>query len=129
MTMPDEVVTAFPSLRPPWPAQLVPSGIGSPRWGEWDHETGGVTVADPADDPRLPGLRDWVGVGELVAYRPGWRAVLRVPAPPAGDAGDAGDACGGCRSCGCPAQPTSSIVTSPSPLWSVSCAVRSGSPR
>jgi aminoglycoside phosphotransferase (APT) family kinase protein len=92
MTMPDEVVTAFPSLRPPWPAQLVPSGIGSPRWGEWDHETGGVTVADPADDARLPGLRDWVGAGELVAYRPGWRAVLRVPAPPAGDAGDAGDA-------------------------------------
>ena len=89
MTMPDEVLTAFPSLRPPWPAQLVPSGIGSPRWGEWDHETGDVTVADPADDARLPGLRDWVGRGELVAYRPGWRAVLRVPAEPTGEAREA----------------------------------------
>jgi len=89
--MPDEVLTAFPSLRPPWPAQLVPSGIGTPRWGEWDHESGEVTIADPADDARLPGLREWVGRGELVAYRPGWRAVVRVAAEAPGDAGAAGE--------------------------------------
>lgn len=92
MTLPDEVLAAFPSLRPPWPAQLEPSGIGTPRWGEWDHETGEVTVSDPADDARLPGLREWVGRGELVAYRPGWRAVVRVAADDAGDLGDEGGA-------------------------------------
>lgn len=78
MTLPADVVSAFPSLRPPWPAQLTPSGIGTPRWGLWDHEIGEVVAVDPGDDHRLPGLRDWVARGQLLAYRPGWRAVVRV---------------------------------------------------
>lgn len=54
-----------------WPAQT--------RRGAalYDPVTGRLRPARPDEDRRFPALADWVRRGELVAYRPGRRAVVR----------------------------------------------------
>jgi aminoglycoside phosphotransferase (APT) family kinase protein len=53
-------------------------------YGLYDPETGGFREVSPEEDQGLPGLARWIGRGELVSYRVGRRASLRLqPAPPA----------------------------------------------
>lgn len=53
-------------------------GVAGGRPGRYDPERGTFEAVDPAHDPALPALARWLPRGELVAYRPGQRAVVRV---------------------------------------------------
>lgn len=81
----------------PWPGflEFIPGAQGSADrafgaspshrvYGLYDPETGGFRKVSPEQDPGLPGLARWIGKGDLVSYRVGRRASLRLqPAPPA----------------------------------------------
>ena len=64
--------TLYPRLRGEWTAT-----DGERHWAH-NPETGSLTIADPADDPRLPGLGSVLGEGRLLGYRVNRRAVLAV---------------------------------------------------
>lgn len=62
----------------PWPGQLR-STDGATTLGYYDPQTASFQPVEPRRDRALPGLREWSDRGEIVAYRPGRRAVVRLP--------------------------------------------------
>jgi tRNA A-37 threonylcarbamoyl transferase component Bud32 len=62
----------YPHRRTPW-AALAADGVTPARF---DPETGLTEPVDPAADAALPGLAHVLGLGRLVSYRPGRRAVV-----------------------------------------------------
>ena len=64
--------------RPGRPWSGVGSRHGVPCWGHVDPHSGDVELSAPRSDRRLPALGRWLDRAELVSYRPGRRAVLRI---------------------------------------------------
>ncbi len=72
--------TLFPRSSGLWPA-ILEAGDRERRFGTFDPQTRRLVVMAPGEDPALARGRRWLAMGELVAYRAGHRAVVRVPGP------------------------------------------------
>lgn len=61
----------------PWPGHVVGRG-NRRRYGEYLPASDRFAPIDPLADPRLPALASWLSRGELVTYRVGRRATVRL---------------------------------------------------
>jgi aminoglycoside phosphotransferase (APT) family kinase protein len=68
----------YPKTKRPWPGYLV-DAAGEPVPGTYDPETVRFRALRPIDDPAIGGGKAWLDRGRVVAYRPGSRAVVRIP--------------------------------------------------
>ncbi len=73
----------YPRLEPKWPG-FVQDASGRPAYGVYDAHSDSFMEVNPEDDAGLPALARWLSHGELVKYRVGRRATIRIPAGPTG---------------------------------------------
>ena len=69
--------TFHPRPRGPWPGRRR-GASGQREYCTYDPDLDRVAAVDPANDRKLPGLRSLLGQGQLVAYRAGRRATVRI---------------------------------------------------
>ncbi len=69
-----------PNTSTRWPGR-VEQGTGERTYGVYDLGTGSFVEHEPTADRALPGLRHYAARGEIVAYRVGRRATLRIREP------------------------------------------------
>jgi aminoglycoside phosphotransferase (APT) family kinase protein len=67
----------YPKLEPEWPGFLEDAS-GQPVYGVYDAHRDAFREVRPENDAALPSLARWVGQGELVKYRVGRRATVRI---------------------------------------------------
>ncbi|MFT7620578.1 MAG: aminoglycoside phosphotransferase (APT) family kinase protein, partial [Planctomycetota bacterium] len=73
-----EWVQLYPGSRTPWAGLGVLESDGREEYGQFDPETGTFRFIEPAHDEALPGLAHAINEGELISWRPGRRAVVKV---------------------------------------------------
>lgn len=76
-------VVFYPRLKPKWPGFLQDAS-GRTAYGLYDRHSDSFVEVRPEDDTDLPALARWLSRGELVKYRVGRRATIRIPAGPTG---------------------------------------------
>ena len=69
----------YPHREQPWAGRWRRNGRA--EYGLYDPVNCLRVPVDPKSDPKLPGLQTWLTQGEMISYRPGRRATIRLANP------------------------------------------------